>query len=397
MPRATLKEIEAIVASYVTSNTVGGVFTLTKNNLAGLIDKIAKTFQIDGLFNDKLPELDGEELPYGKTVEEYFQDLCAVLAYEDGKVTPSNSVTGALQPYYPEYRPAAYSQSLGRKVIPTTIKYDEYERAFNDGAAYETCVNTITKRLYDTFAMFKYNVKKDICGLAAKKANDLQNTNSAQEFETAAPVLYAASATTSRTGTLVANNRYYLGANWAGKTAVAICVKARASASKTWAEDVAAGLLIPLDLVNSIALPVDATTGEAFLEQVKKDVESAEFVSEGHSLNGNTVGASEGLLLIVLKGVKPVIDVQVEAGAFHPDKLAVPAETKVVDDFGSKAPDGLYAILVDRRGLRLHSGYMAVREQINGYSDFMTYFLHTENTAFISRNTFIKAYIAPGA
>ena len=392
--RATLEEIKAIVASYVQANLIGGVFSITRDNLAGLLDKIAKTFQIDGLFNDKLPELDGEELPYGKTVEEYFEDLCAVLAYEDGKVTPSNAVQGALQPYYPEYRPAAYSQSLGRKVIPTTIKFDEYERAFNDGPSYETCVNTITKRLYDTFAMFKYNVKKDICGTAASKANALQNTNSALEFESAAPTLYAANATTSRTGTLVANNRYYLGANWAGKTAVAICVKARASASKTWNEDIAAGLLVPLDLITSISLPVDTTTGEAWLTQVKKDVESAEFVSEGHSLNGNTVGASEGLLLIVLKGVKPVIDVQVEAGAFHPEKLAVPAETKVVDDFGAHAPSGLFAILVDRRGLRLHQAYQAVREQMNGYSDFISYFLHTENTAFISRNTFIKAYIA---
>lgn len=392
--RATLQEIKAIVASYVQANLVGGVFSVTRDNLAGLLDKIAKTFQIDGLFDDKLPELDGEELPYGKTVEEYFQDLCAVLAYDDGKLTPSNAVEGALKPYYPEYRPASYSQTLGRKIIPTTIKYDEYERAFNSGAEYESCVNTITKRLYDTFAMFKYDVKKNICGLAAKKANDLQNTNSTLEFESAAPVLYAANATTARIGTLVANNRYYLGANWAGKTAVAICVKARASASKTWDEDVAAGLLIPLDLITTISKPVDTVTGEAWLEQVKADVEAASFVSEGHSLNGNTVGANEGLLLIMLKGIKPTIEVQVEAGAFQMDKLAVPAEIKIVDDFGGNAPTGLFAILVDRRGLRLHQGYQAVREQMNGFSDFVTYFLHSENTAFISRNTFIKAYIA---
>lgn len=76
--KMTLKEIEAAVASYVAAANQAGTWSATTNNLAGLLDKIAKTVTIDGLFEDKLPELDGEELPLGKTIEEYYQDLCAI-------------------------------------------------------------------------------------------------------------------------------------------------------------------------------------------------------------------------------------------------------------------------------------------------------------------------------
>ena len=373
--RVTLKEMEAIVAEYVRAELQAGTFTPSKDNLAGLTDKIAKTLTIDGIYTDKLPELDGEELPYGKTIEEWFQDLVAVEVYNDYKTDDVNSAYDALKPYYPSYEDCAYSYTLGRKVIPTTIKYDEYERAVTNGEDLARITNMILKRLYDTYGLFKYDCKKQILANAVKKCDEVMSTTGA-----------TAVANATATFAVVKGTRYSL--TTTGE--VAIGVKADAVA-KTWAANVAAGNIIVYNLVETLAKPVDTQTGEAFVESVKKKVEDGEFISEGNALNGATIGAAEGLYLFIKKGLRPILDVQVEAGAFNPEKLAIPAKIVVVDDIPTE--DGkTYAILADTRAMRLHPTYMAIREQLNGRGDYMNYFLHTENTAFISKNCFLHVW-----
>ena len=373
--RVTLKEMEAIVAEYVRAELQAGTFIPSKDNLAGLTDKIAKTLTIDGIYTDKLPELDGEELPYGKTIEEWFQDLVAVEVYNDYKTDDVNSAYDALKPYYPSYEDCAYSYTLGRKVIPTTIKYDEYERAVTNGEDLARITNMILKRLYDTYGLFKYDCKKQILANAVKKCDEAMSTTGA-----------TAVANATATFVVVKGTRYTL--TTTGE--VAIGVKADAVA-KTWAANVAAGNIIVYNLVETLAKPVDTQTGEAFVESVKKKVEDGEFISEGNALNGATIGAAEGLYLFIKKGLRPILDVQVEAGAFNPEKLAIPAKIVVVDDIPTE--DGkTYAILADTRAMRLHPTYMAIREQLNGRGDYMNYFLHTENTAFISKNCFLHVW-----
>ena len=373
--RVTLKEMQDIVAEYVKAELQAGTFTPRKDNLAGLTDKIAKTLTIDGIYTDKLPELDGEELPYGKTIEEWFQDLVAVEVYNDYKTDDVNSAYDALKPYYPSYEDCAYSYTLGRKVIPTTIKYDEYERAVTNGEDLARITNMILKRLYDTYGLFKYDCKKQILANAVKKCDEVMSTTGA-----------TAVANATATFAVVKGTRYTL--TTTGE--VAIGVKADAVA-KTWAANVAAGNIIVYNLVETLAKPIDTQTGEAFVESVKKKVEDGEFISEGNALNGATIGAAEGLYLFIKKGLRPILDVQVEAGAFNPEKLAIPAKIVVVDDIPTE--DGkTYAILADTRAMRLHPTYMAIREQLNGRGDYMNYFLHTENTAFISKNCFLHVW-----
>lgn len=372
--RVTLKEMEKIVAEYVKAKLQAGTFTANKDNLAGLTDKIAKTLTIDGIYTDKLPELDGEELPYGKTIEEWFQDLVAVEAYNDYKGDDSDSAYDALKPYYPSYEDCAYSYTLGRKVIPTTIKYDEYERAVTNGEDLARITNMILKRLYDTYGVFKYDCKKQILANVVKKCDEAMSTTGATPVEA------------DNTFTVTKGTRYTL----TPTREVAIGVKTDASA-KTWSANIAAGNIVVYNLVETLARPVDTQTGEAFVESVKKKVEDGEFISEGNALNGATIGAAEGLYLFVKKGLRPILDVQVEAGAFNPDKLAIPAKIVVVDNIPTE--DGkTYAILADTRALRLHPTYMAIREQLNGRGDYMNYFLHTENTAFISKNCFLHVW-----
>lgn len=92
----------------------------------------------------------------------------------------------------------------------------------------------------------------------------------------------------------------------------------------------------------------------------------------------------------------PPLKVKTLAGAFHRDELAIPAELVVIPDFGDASSD-FYAMLVDRRIMRLHNTYRAVRNNENGQGDFLNYFYHTENTAHISRNCFVKVYKKPQA
>ena len=92
----------------------------------------------------------------------------------------------------------------------------------------------------------------------------------------------------------------------------------------------------------------------------------------------------------------PSIEVPVQAGAFHQDKVALPTKIVVVPDLGS-ADEDVYGILLDARGVRCHNTYRAVRENVNGEGDFLNMFFHTENTAFVSRNSFVRVYQKPSA
>ena len=140
-----------------------------------------------------------------------------------------------------------------------------------------------------------------------------------------------------------------------------------------------------------LAAPADTQTAEAFIKQIKTDVEAASFASENTSLGGALIGAAPELTLYIKKGVMPTVEVDALAGAFHAENLAIPANIKVVDDFGN-ADAKIYAMLVDPRGIKLHRSYHAVRDQMNGIGDFVNFFDHSENTGFISKNTFVKVY-----
>ena len=88
----------------------------------------------------------------------------------------------------------------------------------------------------------------------------------------------------------------------------------------------------------------------------------------------------------------PSLEVDTMAGAFHLEKLNTGVEAKVIKDFGNTSTKA-YAILMDRRGAKLHADYEAVRENFNGFGDFVSLFSHIESTAFISRNCFVKIFV----
>ena len=316
MAKMTINGLVALAKSYVAAAKQAGTWNATTDNLYTAVDKIGKMIMLDGQFIDKLPELDGDELPLGKTIEEYFIDLTLPEAYTDINTEGAKNEVPAL----PSVEQCAYNYTLGREKIKTTVPYDNVERAAlneNDAA---NMIAKILERLGNSYEMFKFQAKKQLLGNAADKA-------------------------------------------------------------------------VAANLVSTIAVPTDTTTGEAFIKAIKEEVEAASFAHEG-GLNGALIGATPELVLYIKKGVMPSIEVDTMAGAFNEARLAIPARVKVVDDFGTMTNTNVFALLVDPRGIKLHRGYHAIRTATNADGDFVNYVDHSEHTGFISKNVYIKAFKA---
>lgn len=368
--KLTIPQLKAAITAYVKANNIAQEFTPTYN-MVGLLDTIGKIYTNDQLFSDKLTEFDGEFLSFGKTVEEWQIDLILPTAEED--VQEVDALTSA----YPTYRPATFSYDLGDQVFKTTYKYNELNKGVHNEGQLTELIYGIQRSLSNSVISWRYGVKRQIAGVYAKMCIDAMDASKAQ--------LWAAG-TARAVGVMVKNTS-------SNPTKIGIVVKPYA-ASANLAYDAAetAGYIVTLHLISTLAKPIDTATGEAFVKQVKADVERATDISEGYSLNGNTLGANLGLTLLVKQGLMPTLEVDVEAGAFHNEKVAIPAKVITVPDFGNAVDDSVYAILVDNRGFRLFPTWEYSGDQKNDAKGFMNYFRHIDATAHISRNTFIKVY-----
>ena len=381
MAKLSIAQLSSVVANYVASNKISvDSFSETRANSVGLLDVLGKIYTLWQNYGDKLALFDGEDLSFGKTIEEWAQDL---ILPEDFDASGS----GALSPHESTYRPVSFSYTLGKKTIPQTIRNNDIERAVHNIVQFEDIISGKTKALYDSETMFRYALKRQALGVLIARCDDAMDSTNAD--------VTLATAGTTISGAVAVNELVYITAT----AKMYVCVKPIASGSGlTGTTAIAGGYLIELDLVTALAIPSSDVTGEAFIEQVLKDVEVASDFSEGHSLNGNTLGGNPeaGLVLVMKQGIMPSLKVQTLAGAFHRDELAIPAEIVVIPNFGD-ADDDFYAVLVDRRIMRLHNTYRAVRENMNGQGDFLNMFYHTENTVHVSRNCFVKVYKKPQA
>lgn len=374
MAQMTYAQLKGIVASVVTQSKLSSAsFDVTRNNIVGLVDKIGKIVTLDTNYAiDKMSNVDGEMLEYGRIVEEYHQDL---LLPQDFDPTGAHALT----PQDPSYRPCFYSYPLPRKTIRETLRNNDVERAVNNGGEVSKIVALKIKRIADSRSAYRYEVKREMLSKFIGLCEYEMNQTNATAF--------GSLTSSSAVGTLVKGTSSQTG----------ILVKKVANAPASWDAGVSGGYIVPLNLIKVIAKPVDSETGEAFIKVLKEDVEQASDLNEGSSLNGNSLGAVEGLILYVKQGVMPSIEVDTLAGAFNSEKLAIPCEVKVVKDFGGIGGSGQgdgkeFAVLMDNRAMALHPSYKAQRTDTNGEGDFVTISDHEENTACISRNAFVKVY-----
>lgn len=324
MAKISEAALKTAMNTYVSAEKqANGTFTASYNNVAGLLDKIGKTVTIDGLYQDKLPELEGDMLDAGKTIEEWFMDLTLCEAYSNLAAEMAKENV----PTVPSFEDVMYNYTLGRQKISTTEPYGNLERAFNtvDGAA--SAIVKFAERLQNSYDVCRYFSKKQLLGNVATKAIAAKSTNG--------------------------------------------------------------------DVYQEVAIPTDAETSDAWIENMKKAVEDASFAHEG-GLGGAFIGAAPELTLFVLKGVMPTVAVKSLAAAINKDELAIPAKIKVVEDFGEitgeQAGKKVYAILADPRGIKLCNSYNATRAKENAEGDAIKFVRHYEDTAFISKYTFVRVF-----
>ena len=260
MAKLSLPELKVLVASVVTTSLISSPsFTEARNNVVGLLDKIGKIYTLDTDYQiDKLNMFDGEYLSFGKTIEEWQEDLILPQDY-DG--TGAN----ALSPDDPTYRPVDYSYSIGKKVIKTTIRNNNIERAVHNEGQLAEIVAIQFKRIEDSMAQYRYQVKREMIAKLIELAKAAQGDS---------------------TSTFAVSTAYDVGdyvrqaSTGDGAKVFAVVVKPIAATnSHNWAAAVAAGELIVFDLFTKLDLPVDTNKGEAFIKAVKKDLEIASDIS----------------------------------------------------------------------------------------------------------------------
>lgn len=379
MARINLNELRTFVASYIDAAKQAAGWESNKDSISGLVEKCVKTFTLDdGGFIDNLPELGGSE------VQGFWEEYFSGLVPATGRIDDGSS--DELAPARPVFDEPCYSYPLvdattGKAGIrfKTTVDDEYFERYLKSGNDAEL-VNYIIKKLYDSYFAFKYMSKRQLIGNAINKACD------AQDGET-----YTTNSTIAKCGHIyVQSNKFYIMRRnmTAAENKAMTALVAEGSATE-----------ITPKLLVKIAKPVDTATGEAFIKQIKNDVEELTIgPSEGTSIAGSTIGAvNKELVLYIKPGIMGSLNVDTLAGAFNVDRLAIPAMVKPLPDLGDVDDSGVFAVLVDKRGLKLVDNYeKANATPVNG-SLYTNYFLHYGGLGVISKHTAIKVYTVTGA
>lgn len=366
--KMTIAQVKSAINSMLKDTTTGnGTFTLTKDEISHLVTKIAFDLTIVGNYNDTLPELDGGEIPTGEIPEEYFSDLIMPIDYDkDGKNT--------LAPHRISYRPTSYSYPLPEKNFALTMDKVGNKKSFNSLDELSDYLANKIRRLGDSVSVWRYNQKCELLGKYADAA--LNVAKNAKVF--AASTAYGAGESVKES-------------DGATETYV-VQTDISSSNAETFASLVTNGTLVKVALSAELDPVTDSATGEAFITQIKTDVEASAFASNEHNINGALQGAYP-LTLYVRKGILPPLEVQTLAGAFHEERLAIPATIKVVESFGTYGEENnIMAMLIDPRGAKLFTNQIETDEQPNGEGHFYTIFQYRKETPFYSPNTFVKIY-----
>lgn len=364
-------QLKSLVSGLINAqNTSAKAYTPTRENTAGLLDKIGKMVSFDTDFVDPLKEFDGDNLELGRTIEEWNEALTLPTAFnEEG----SDALTKELPNYF---RPS-YSKEIGKKTLKITITNDDLEKASLSNENFASLIASRHKKMYDSEVAYRYELKRGL--LSALIDECIASMTSTTVFPASAggtPIILGTVFKESSTGT---------------RRAIAVKNSKTGDTLPTTFDDaITKGYLVELDLVTTMTKPKDETSSIKFIEQVKKDIEIAKDMSEGHSLNGNSLGASE-LKLYVVQGVKPIIDVYALRNAFNKEMLTLPIEVVTIKDFGGNT-NKPFAILMDTRTCRLYPTYNSTKSNENGSGDFINIFKHLNFTAHFSKNTFVKVY-----
>ena len=331
MAAPSLTDIKTLVNAVIDASLISqdAPFVPDVDDITGLVIKIGKQFMLSSNFESDLPELEGDRLEFGSTIEEYYVKLAAIAAFKptpgtlhkkvDVDSTPTNIWESDIgKPSRPDFATVVYSYELAKYQAAQTVDYNKIEHAMIGQNEFSKLIADITKSLYDTIAIYKYMIKKQLLGRAIDLIG-VEGTGNVQRAK--------------------------------------------------------------------IAAPSDTSTGEAFVKSVKSYVNKFTKIHDTYNLLKVPVKSQlEDLVLYILEGYEEVIDVGVLAGAFNVGKVSIPVTVKTVEDFGTLAVNTTaYALLVDTRGVKVHTLHETASQEDVGRSEFITYFLNYQPVCHISK------------
>lgn len=147
---------------------------------------------------------------------------------------------------------------------------------------------------------------------------------------------------------------------------------------------------LPTACVTSLAIPTDTETSEAFIEAVRNKVEVMSHRNSGNTINAGNAEACESFTLYVIPSVLASCEVNTLAQKIGNVNLKnISVEPALVKEFTGDTT-GVYAILVDNRGLLIDTTSKTITESVSGSNTVFT--LTSVQDSYISNITSVHAF-----
>lgn len=155
----TKSALETAAKTYVdASKQLNTTFTATVDDFTKAIEKIGQITTLYLPQIDKLPELDGNNLPYGQIIEEVMVNdfLPTDYSYVDG-----DNVKSSPRPTFDE---AVYSYPLSDKLFEVGIPYSQFQKVSLDAGSYASFVSSSIATLDSSVNAWNYAAKRQLLG-----------------------------------------------------------------------------------------------------------------------------------------------------------------------------------------------------------------------------------------
>lgn len=165
MATITKEQLETAAKSYVDATKIAqSTFTVSKDDFTACLNKIGEMVTLYLPFTDKLGELQGNDLPYGQTIEEFMVD--EFLPSAGNPQGEGNYV----KPSAPTFSEAAYSYSLADQTFGRSIPNSKFQAASIDASSYSSLISSAIATVDSSYNAWTYAIKRELLGKYAAAA-----------------------------------------------------------------------------------------------------------------------------------------------------------------------------------------------------------------------------------
>lgn len=164
---AKISNIKTFVAGVLSNAKIAesaSDFEAQVNSVTGLVEKCMDQICLNQLYEDKLPELDGNEYEFGAYIEEYAMELLvpkAAAALVDGQSYGVPYIAPAMQGTF-------HSWKLPEYIVAGSTSYQKYKSSMKSPEAFANYVGNVLKQMLDSYNQTRFEEKKALLGWAAE-------------------------------------------------------------------------------------------------------------------------------------------------------------------------------------------------------------------------------------